>query len=103
MIRSSVSMWIKGLAPLCAALALSACATDYGAPINGQRALSPEEQRLQSVENKTVDLSRRVNAIETGQNGSTADELRNLRGQVEQLRHDVDALQQAQQQQNADN
>ena len=91
------------LAPLFAALALSACATDYGAPINGQRALSPEEQRLQAVENKTVDLSRRLNALESTQNGSQADDMRDLRGQVEQLRHDVDTLQQAIQQQNADN
>ena len=103
MIRSSVSSGIKGLAPLFAALALSACASDYGAPINGQRALSPEEQRLQSVENKTVDLSRRLGAIESTQNGSQADDLRNLRGEVEQLRHDVDTLQQTLQQQNVDN
>ena len=103
MIRFSVSSGIKGLAPLFAALALSACATDYGAPINGQRALSPEEQRLQAVENKTVDLSRRLNALESTQNGSQADDMRDLRGQVEQLRHDVDTLQQAIQQQNADN
>ena len=103
MIRYSVSSGIKGLAPLFAALALAACATDYGAPINGQRALSPEEQRLQSVENKTVDLSRRLNALEAAQNGSQADDMRELRGQVEQLRHDVDTLQQAIQQQNVDN
>jgi len=89
--------------PLFAVLALSACATDYGAPINGQRALSPEEQRLQAVENKTVDLSRRLNALESTQNGSQADDMRDLRGQVEQLRHDVDTLTQAIQQQNVDN
>jgi tol-pal system protein YbgF len=85
---------ISRLAPLCAALALSACATDYGGPINGQRALSPEEQRLQAVENKTVDLSRRLSILENQQNGSQADDLRNMRGQLEQLRHDVDAIQQ---------
>lgn len=103
MTRYSVFSGIKGLAPLFAALALSACASDYGAPINGQRALSPEEQRLQAVENKTVDLSRRLGAMEAAQSGSQADDLRNLRGQVEQLRHDVDTLQQAIQQQNSDN
>ena len=103
MIRFSVSSGIKGLASLFAALTLSACATDYGAPINGQRALSPEEQRLQAVENKTVDLSRRLNALESTQNGSQADDMRDLRGQVEQLRHDVDTLTQAIQQQNVDN
>lgn len=98
MIRSRVSMWVKGTAPLIAALSLSACATDYGAPINGQRALSPEEQRLQAVENKTVDLSRRLSVLESQQNGSQADDLRNLRGQVEQVQHDLGTLQQ----QNAD-
>ncbi len=94
MIRSKVSMWIRGTAPLIAALSLSACATDYGAPINGQRALSPEEQRLQAVENKTVDLSRRLGVLESTQNGSQADDLRSLRGQVEQVQHDLGTLQQ---------
>jgi tol-pal system protein YbgF len=93
---------IKGPALLAAALVLSACSTDYGGPINGQRALSPEEQRLQSVENKTVDLSRRLSVMENAQNGTQADDMRNMRGQLEQLRHDVDALQQAVQQQNTD-
>jgi tol-pal system protein YbgF len=95
---------VPGLAPLLAALALAGCASTYGAPINGEAALSPEEQRLQAVENKTVDLSRRLGALESsGQSGSTmGDELRELRGQVEQLRHDVDSLQQQQQQQYAD-
>jgi tol-pal system protein YbgF len=102
MIRSKAVMWIRGAAPLIAALSLSACATDYGPPINGQRALSPEEQRLQAVENKTVDLSRRLGAIEATQNGSQADDLRSMRGQLEQLQHDLTSLQQAQQQQNAD-
>jgi len=100
--RFSVSSGMSSrLAPLFAALALSACASDYGPPINGQRALSPEEQRLQAVENKSVDLSRRLSAVEAG--GSQADDMRNLRGQVEQLRHDVDTLQQTIQQQSADN
>jgi tol-pal system protein YbgF len=102
MIRSSVSFWIRGLAPLTAALALSACATDYGAPINGQRALSPEEQRLQTLENRNVDLSRRLGVLESQQNGSQQDDLRNLRGQVEQVQHDLGTLQQTIQQQNAD-
>lgn len=94
MTRYPVLSLSKGLAPLTAALVLSACATDYGGPINGQHALSPEEQRLQAVENKTVDLSRRMGVLEGQQNGSQADDLRNMRGQLEQLRHDVDTLQQ---------
>ncbi|MBL6750722.1 MAG: hypothetical protein ISP90_09370, partial [Nevskia sp.] len=93
-----------GLAPLLAALALTGCAGSYGAPINGERALSPEEQRLQAVENKTVDLSRRLDAMaSSNQSGSSmGDDLRSLRGQVEQLRHDVDTLQQQSQQQYSD-
>lgn len=103
MTRTRQSMWVRRPAPLLmAALVLSACATDYGAPINGQRALSPEEQRLQAVENKTVDLSRRLGSIESQQSGSQADELRNLHGQIEQLQHDVSTLQQSVQQQNND-
>ncbi|MBV8063575.1 MAG: tol-pal system protein YbgF [Nevskia sp.] len=102
MTRTRLSMWVRKPAPLMAALVLSACATDYGAPINGQRALSPEEQRLQAVENKTVDLSRRLGSIESQQNGSQADDLRNLHGQIEQLQHDLSTLQQTVQQQNSD-
>lgn len=94
----------KGAAPLLAALLLAGCAGSYGAPINGEPALSPEEQRLQAVENKTVDLSRRLNALESAgaSGGSVGDDLRSLRGQVEQLRHDVGALQQQSQQQYSD-
>lgn len=87
---------------LAAALVLSGCAADYGPPINGDRALSPEEQRLQAVENKTVDLSRRLAALEAAQSGSSSDELRALRGQVEQLRYDLDTAQQKNAQQLAD-
>jgi tol-pal system protein YbgF len=103
MLRFSGWSGFKVLAPPLAALVLGACASDYGPPINGQRALSPEEQRLQAVENRTVDLSRRLGAMEASQSGSQADELRNLHGQVEQLTHDVAMLQQTLQQQNADN
>jgi tol-pal system protein YbgF len=92
----------QGLAPLAAALVLAGCAGEYGEPINGQRALSPEEQRLQAVENKTVDLSRRLSAMESAQAGTAGDDLRQLHGQVEQLQHDVAQLQQGEQQKDAD-
>ncbi len=78
-------------------LTLSACASDYGGAINGQRALSPEEQRLQANETKLTEVSRRLNAIEAQQqNATSSDDLRNLRGQLEQLRYDVDQLQKSQ-------
>lgn len=101
-IPSRPKVWL-GLAPLIAALALAACATDYGPPINGEHALSPEEQRLQAVENRSVELSRRLGALEGAQQGgANLDELRSLRGQVEQLRHDFDEAQQKNQQQLTD-
>ena len=69
--------------------------SSYGEPINGQRALSPEEMRLQAVENKTVDLERRVNGIESNRVGAQlADEVRGLHGQVEELSHDNEQLRQ---------
>jgi len=75
-------------------MALSACAPDYGPSINGQRPLSPEEMRLQAVETKIADLSRRMNGLEAAQqNANSSDEIRSLRGQVEQLRHDLDDAQ----------
>jgi len=76
---------------------LVSCASNYGGPINGQRALSPEEQRLQAVETKQTEISRRLDALQAAQqNGTSTDEVRNLRGQVEQLRYDVDQLQKQQ-------
>jgi tol-pal system protein YbgF len=87
---------------LFAAVVVCGCSADYGPPINGDRALSPEEQRLQAVENKTVDLSRRLSALEAAQSGYSSDELRALRGQVEQLRYDFDTAQQKNAQQLAD-
>ena len=94
---------LAGTAPLLAALLLSGCANGYGAPINGDQALSPEERRLQTVENRTVDLGRRVGALEQGQSAAAiGDQLRTLQGQVDQLRHDFDTSQQQRQQQYAD-
>lgn len=82
-------------------VALASCASNYGGPINGQRALSPEEQRLQAVETKQTEISRRLDAVQAAQqNGTSTDEVRNLRGQVEQLRYDVDQLQKQQAQVN---
>ncbi len=80
--------------------ALSGCA-DFGGPINGanQPVLSPEERRLQELENKTALMSRRLDTL----NSSAADqdfnklrdELRDLRGLVEKVKYDSDQRERA--------
>ncbi|GAC1623159.1 MAG: hypothetical protein NVS9B10_07930 [Nevskia sp.] len=84
---------VRPLALLAAALALTGCASSYGAPINGERALSPEEQRLQAVETKLADLTRRFGSSEANRDQKLASDLGSLRGSVEQLRYDFDASQ----------
>ncbi len=88
----SIRCWksfTRSLAPLFAALAIAGCATDY-TPINGGRALSPEEQRLQAVETKLAELSRRFSSSEANRDQRLSEDLGSLRGTVEQLRHDYD-------------
>jgi tol-pal system protein YbgF len=77
--------------------AMAGCA-DTGGPINGDvRALSPDELRLQNVETKVADLSRRVNSLGIAQGGGqSGDELRALRGSIQELRHDFEMAQQQQ-------
>jgi tol-pal system protein YbgF len=95
----------RALMPLLlTASVLTGCAGggNYGGPINGDRALSPEEQRLQATETKIADLTRRVNGVEANRTSQNlGDDLRNLRGQVEQLRYDFDNAQRKNQEQNA--
>lgn len=87
---------MRSLHRLCALAlltALSGCAP-YGAPIDSSRdALSPEERRLQAVEDKLADLNRRVEGLANVSSaqgaGSLGDELRRLRGDIEELRHTV--------------
>jgi tol-pal system protein YbgF len=89
-LQSSVRM-SRPLVPLLAAALVAGCATpSYGPPINGNRALSPEEQRLQAVETKLADLSRRYNSSEANRDQKLSEDLGSLRGTVEQLRHDLD-------------
>jgi tol-pal system protein YbgF len=75
-------------------LSISGCA-DFGAPIGGSSGqLSPQERRLQDLENKTALMSRRLdnmNSAATDQEISRIrDELRELRGVLEKLRYDSD-------------
>lgn len=81
------------LALLTAALLVTGCASSYGAPINGERALSPEEQRLQAVETKLADLTRRFGSSEANRDQKLTSDLGSLRGSVEQLRYDFDTSQ----------
>ena len=83
----------RPLVLLIASLVLAGCASSYGAPINGERALSPEEQRLQAVETKLADLTRRFNSSEANRDQKLSGDLGSLRGSVEQLRYDFDASQ----------
>lgn len=80
---------------LCAALWLGGCATsNYGGPINGEQALSPEERRLQAVETRVAELSRQMSVSQAGREQKDAEELGRLRGLIEQLRYDFDQTQQ---------
>jgi tol-pal system protein YbgF len=82
-------------ASLLAVVLLGGCVSG-GQPLNADvRALSPEEIRLQQVETKVAELSRRLDGMEASRNGTqVSDEVRSLRGQVEELRHDFEQAQQ---------
>lgn len=79
-----------------AALLLSGCA-DFGGPISSSQrsVLSPEERRLQDVETKTAQLSRRMDSLNVSQTDQdlsrVRDEMRALRGDIEKLRFDLEA------------
>lgn len=69
-------------------LLLAGCATQERPYSGGGRALSPEEQRLQDVENKVAQLNRRIDAMQSSSNGgSIRSEIRDLRGQIQVLQH----------------
>lgn len=78
---------------------MSACASGgYGGPISGgSDNLSPGERRLQNVETRVAEMSRRLDAVNlTGmdqENLRLRDDLRTLRGEVERLRYDFDQMQ----------
>ncbi len=72
---------------LAAALAAAACT-----PLsrNGSEPLSPEEIRMRAVEGKLTELGRRVNAAENKDDTKLQDDLRNLRGELERMRFELD-------------
>ncbi len=78
---------------------LFGCASSgYGGPISGgSDNLSPSERRLQAVETRTAELSRRLDAVNlTGMDQDAQrirDDQRQLRGEVERLRFEFDQSQ----------
>ena len=93
-------MTVRRASGFCAALALvlltGGCASDFGGPISSssKTALSPAERRLQEVETKTAQITRRLDAMNATQTDQDLtrlrDEIRFLRGDVEKLRFDFD-------------
>jgi tol-pal system protein YbgF len=75
---------------------LSGCAPSFGAGRidGGADAMSPEERRLQSVESKLSEVSRRMDGINYAgldkDNLKLRDDLRTLRGEIERMRYDFD-------------
>lgn len=73
--------------------------TGFGQPVgpDGQPLLSPEEQRLQDVEDKLALLTRRMDATEQAGTDQELirllDEMRGLRGDLEKVRYDLDRAQ----------
>lgn len=75
------------LVMLAAAFAASACT-----PLSrsGEQPLSPEEIRMRAVEGKITEVTRRINMVENKDDTKVQDDLRNLRGEVERLRFELD-------------
>lgn len=87
---------MRALAPLAAALLLAAC-QDFGGPIGGgggKPQVSPQEQRLQAIEQRLADVTRKVDNLNfAAQSQGIARleaEVRGLRGEVESLRYQIE-------------
>ena len=81
-------------AVFCAAL-LAGCA-EFGGPIGGgDGGLNPREQRLQSIENRLEQLTRKVEGLGDATRGEVITrldaEVRSLRGEVERMRFELDS------------
>lgn len=79
----------------CVSTILVGCAGGYGGPISGgSDNLSPTERRLQAVESRVAEMSRRLDAVNlTGmdqENLRLRDDLRQLRGEMERMRYELD-------------
>ncbi|TJY60829.1 tol-pal system protein YbgF [Sinimarinibacterium sp. CAU 1509] len=87
-----------GAITLLVAPLLGCASSGYGGPISGgSDNLSPSERRLQAVEGRTAELSRRLDAVNlTGMDQDAQrirDDQRQLRGEVERLRFEFDQAQ----------
>lgn len=77
----------RALILVAGSLWLAACTTTQQ-PYNSQAPLSPEEQRMQSIENQLAVVNRRLDAIDNSrQNSDVSSQVRELRGQVQELQH----------------
>jgi len=91
-----MSLTRKHLLLMLAPLALTACEGMGGSKVgpNGEPILSPEERRLQTVEDAVAQLQRRAEAQDQAGTSQELtrllDEVRALRGDVENLRYDLD-------------
>lgn len=71
-------------------LLLAGCAAAQQ-PYENQSALSPDERELQALQNQLGIVNRRLDAIASAeQSGELESEVRTLRGQLENLKHEVD-------------
>lgn len=91
--RSAIRRFSKAALPLAGALALSACASMGGQSEETNERLASIEERLEQVErlvesDSLVDLATRLDEVET--------QLRTLRGDVEQLQHDLEGARERQ-------
>lgn len=79
---------------IAAALLLAGCA-DFGAPIGGNAPLSPQEQRLQSIETRLAEATRKIDNLNfASQSQGIAKleaEVRGLRGEVERMRYELES------------
>lgn len=56
----------------------------------GEEPLSPEEVRMRAMEGKLTELTRRQSALENRDESKLQDDLRNMRGEIERLRFDLE-------------
>jgi len=56
----------------------------------GEEPLSPEEIRIRAIEGKLTELTRRLNSIENKDESKLQDDMRNLRGEVERQRFELE-------------
>lgn len=94
---------IRNLGIMVVAGVLTSACAGFGGPIDGDGELTPEERRLRNIESTIERNTRRIDNLGESQlssqgNMAIADEMRTLRGRVEELSHQLDRTQQRSQQ-----